>query len=205
MLNAETPRLKFALYGARSSLGSALLCELLSRQHEVVALLDELNSMAARPGLRTKPGDLFDATSVAQSVAGMDAVLCLLDSPELPGGPDSQARSLDRAVDALLVGLPRVGVDRLLLIGDLPRLAASGEGEAVLQRLAAHPLRWTLVEADASARGLSIEDFTSTSHSAETAKQIRRLRSVAAGIVDELENPQHIHEQIRFRDLPADG
>ena len=39
MLNAETPRLKFALYGAHSSLGNALLCELLSRQHEAVALV----------------------------------------------------------------------------------------------------------------------------------------------------------------------
>ncbi|HAB65290.1 MAG TPA: NADH-flavin reductase, partial [Pseudomonas sp.] len=52
MLNAETPRLKFALYGAHSSLGNALLCELLTRQHEAVALVDDLNSMTDRPGLR---------------------------------------------------------------------------------------------------------------------------------------------------------
>ena len=58
MLNAETPRLKFALYGAHSSLGNALLCELLTRQHEAVALVDDLNSMTVRPGLRAKTGDL---------------------------------------------------------------------------------------------------------------------------------------------------
>ena len=83
MLNAETPRLKFALYGAHSSLGNALLCELLTRQHEAVALVDDLNSMTVRPGLRAKAGDLFDAVSVSQSVAGMDAVICLYDSPSL--------------------------------------------------------------------------------------------------------------------------
>lgn len=196
MLNAETPRLKFVLFGAHSSLGNALLCELLTRQHEVVAVVDDLNSMTARPGLRSKPGDLFDATSVAQSVAGMDAVLCLLDSPELPHGPEHQARSLYRAVEALLVGMPRVDVDRLLLIGDLPRLTGDAEGEAALQRLAAHPLRWTLVEATADGADLSIEDFAGK---LAPGSREERLRRIAAGIVDELENPQHIHEQMRFR------
>ena len=196
MLNAETPRLKFALFGAHSSLGSALLCELLTRQHEVVAVVDDLNSMTARPGLRSKPGDLFDAVSVAQSVAGMDGVLCLLDSPELPSGPDSQARSLERAIDALLAGLPKVEVDRLLLIGDIPTLGAGPENSAALQRLAANPLRWTLVEAQASGSDLSIEDFLGELEAGSRPQQLRRM---AAGIADELENPQHVHQQIHFR------
>ena len=202
MLNAETPRLKFALYGAHSSLGNALLCELLTRQHEVVAIVDDLNSMTARPGLRSKPGDLFDATCVAQSVAGMDAVLCVLDSPELPHGPEAQARSPYRAIEALLVGMPRVNVDRLLLIGDIPRLAVSAEGEAAFQRLATDPLRWTLVEAPASGSDLSIEDFVGE---LEAGSRQQLLRRMAAGIVDELQNPQHVHQQIHFRDLPAAG
>ena len=110
MLNAETPRLKFALYGAHSSLGNALLCELLTRQHEAVALVDDLNSMTVRPGLRAKTGDLFDAVSVSQSVAGMDAVICLYDSPSLAtasgAAANHQPHDLYQAVDALLSGLP---------------------------------------------------------------------------------------------------
>ncbi|HYQ54856.1 MAG TPA: NADH-flavin reductase, partial [Pseudomonas sp.] len=35
MKNAETPVFKLVLFGAESSLGSALMVELLSRQHEV--------------------------------------------------------------------------------------------------------------------------------------------------------------------------
>jgi putative NADH-flavin reductase len=34
------------------SLGGALMAELLRRQHEVIAILDDLNVLAPRPGLR---------------------------------------------------------------------------------------------------------------------------------------------------------
>jgi putative NADH-flavin reductase len=37
MKNAETPVVKVVLYGAMSSLGSALMAEMLRRQHEVIA------------------------------------------------------------------------------------------------------------------------------------------------------------------------
>ena len=46
MKNAETPAVKVVLYGAMSSLGSALMAELLRRQHEVIAILDDLTALA---------------------------------------------------------------------------------------------------------------------------------------------------------------
>ena len=62
MKNAETPVVKLVLYGAMSSLGSALMAEMLRRQHEVIAILDDLTALAPRPGLRAKSGgNLFDA------------------------------------------------------------------------------------------------------------------------------------------------
>lgn len=202
MLNAETPRLKFALYGAHSSLGNALLCELLSRQHEAVTLVDDLNSMTVRPGLRAKTGDLFDAISVSQSVAGMDAVICLYDSPSLATASgeaaNQQPHDFYQAVDALLSGLPKVGVERLLLVADLTAKRDDPNAEAALQRIAAHPLRWTLVDAEASGDDLSIEDFTVLDDLAPDDRRIQ-LRRIAAGIVDELETPQHLHQQIHFR------
>lgn len=81
MKNAETPVIKVVLYGAMSSLGSALMAEMLRRQHEVIAILDDLTALAPRPGLRTKTGDLFDPERVKQSVAGASAVVCLLNAP----------------------------------------------------------------------------------------------------------------------------
>lgn len=202
MLNAETPRLKFALYGAHSSLGNALLCELLSRQHEAVALVDDLNSMTVRPGLRAKTGDLFDAVSVSQSVAGMDAVICLYDSPSIPTASGEaaahQAQGFYQAVDALLSGMPKVGVERLLLVSDFTARGDEAEVVAALQRLAAHPSSWTLIDTSTAGEDLSIEDFAELSGLAPDDRRVQ-LRRIAAGLVDELEHPQHLHEQIRLR------
>jgi len=200
MLNAETPRLKFALYGAHSSLGNALLCELLSRQHEAVALVDDFNSMTARPGLRAKAGGLFNAASVAEGVAGMDAVICLFDSATLASVRDDAGRqpAIYQAVDALLIGLPRMDVDRLLLVADFAALSDQPTVTAVQQRLIAHPLRWTLIDADASSDDLSIEEFTNVSDCSPDDRRLQ-LRRIAAGIVDELESPQHIRQRVHFR------
>ncbi|RRW15588.1 NADH-flavin reductase [Stutzerimonas stutzeri] len=202
MLNAETPRLKFALYGAHDDLGSALLVELLSRQHEAVALLDDLNSLSARPGLRTKPGDPFDPLSVSESVAGMDAVICLYHTPRLPSTDaitgESARRDFYQAVEALLLGLERVGVERLLLIAGFPAIERQPEVEAALQRLAAHPLKWTLVDAPPAGNQLTIETLAEAAGKGET-NPFHELQRIAAGIVDELERPQHLHQRIHFR------
>lgn len=112
MKNAETPVVKVVLYGAMSSLGSALMAEMLRRQHEVIAILDDLNALAPRPGLRTKTGDLFDAQRVKQSVAGSSVVICLLDAPGLPFNSEHVEKTIVPgpveqvlAVDALIEGL----------------------------------------------------------------------------------------------------
>ncbi|WP_120997203.1 NAD(P)-dependent oxidoreductase [Stutzerimonas urumqiensis] len=195
MRNLETPVLKYAVYGAHSSLGSGVLCELLARQHEAIVLLDDLNSVSARPGLRQKLGDLYDATSVAESVAGLDGVICLFDSPKLPTAADEYRQDsrhdLYAAVDSLLVGLPRVQVRRLLLVADFPVLEGEPDVQAALQRLASHPLDWTLVSAPPQGKGLDLEDVMTVSSEA-----IRTVRRLAAAIVDELERPQHRHERI---------
>jgi hypothetical protein len=46
----RNPTVKVVLYGAMASLGGALMAELLRRQHEVIAILDDLNVLAPRPG-----------------------------------------------------------------------------------------------------------------------------------------------------------
>lgn len=201
MLNAETPRLKFALYGAHSSLGNAVLCELLSRQHEAVALINDFNSMTARPGLRTKAGDLFDATSVSRSVAGMHGVICLFDSPSVPTAPDASVvgrpQDLYQAVFSLLSGMTDAGVQRLLLVADFNAHADESELAAARQLIASHPLRWTLVDASTAGEDLSIEDFSDIDGLPSNDLRVQ-LRRIAAGMVDELERPQHLHQQIQF-------
>ncbi|WP_263139801.1 NAD(P)H-binding protein [Pseudomonas sp. RIT-PI-AD] len=206
MKNLETPLLKFALYGAQSSIGSALLVQLLNRQHEGVAILSDLNALTARPGLRAKSGDLFDALSVSESVAGMDAVIAVLSSPRLPAGDQQDDSRTPRrqleAIEALALGMPRVKVDQLLLIGDFAWLDGPAQlgdlAERVQDALQRSTLRWTLVNAPAVQDGLSIDDLRSPGET--PTEQVRQeLLSFAACAVDELENPQHLGKRMNVR------
>ncbi|MCX7079433.1 MAG: NAD(P)H-binding protein [Pseudomonas sp.] len=215
MKNAETPVVKLVLYGAMSSLGSALMAEMLRRQHEVIAILDDLTALAPRPGLRTKTGNLFDAQRVKQSVAGCSAVICLLNAPGLPmshehvektvvPGPVEQVR----AVDALIDGMQAMGIQRLFLVGDFAVLDDPEEednlqrhaAEEILDALKTSTLRWTLVNAPRGMAGLTIEHFSQVSSNLEPglAPVLERLNRVAVGIADELHLNLHIHEHVNF-------
>ncbi|MEZ1316750.1 NAD(P)H-binding protein [Pseudomonas fluorescens] len=215
MKNAQTPAVKVVLYGAMSSLGSALMAEMLRRQHEVIAILDELTALAPRPGLRAKTGDLFDAERVKQSVAGSSAVICLLDAPGLPFNSEHVERTIVPgpveqvlAVDALIDGLQAAGITRLFVVGDFEMLD-DPEGEDDLQRHAAEeirealqssPLQWTLVNSPRAVAGLTIEHFSQVSSSLEPglAEPLERLSRVATGIVDELRLNLHLGEHVSF-------
>lgn len=202
MRPAEALPFKVALYGAHSSLGSAVLCELLNRQHETVAVINDFNAMAARPGLRAKAGNLFDATSVARSVAGMRGVICLFDSPSIPSDPDAdtlgEPRDLYQAAHALLSGMTEVGVDRLVLVADFE---AHADEEALLAAqglIAAHPLKWTLADVPGvPGAALSVDDFSDIDGLPRNDDRVR-LRRIAAALVDELEHARHVHQMIQF-------
>lgn len=196
MRNAETPILKFALYGAHSSLGSALLSELLSRQHEAVAVVGELNGVDVHPGLRAKLGDLYDASSVGESVAGMDAVIVFASAPRLPVGsadlsPTRQGDLLG-ALQALDAGLPKAKVRRLLLIVDPAYL-----DDACSALLLDGSLDWTLVAAPEITGDFVLDDFRRNQQD-DASTPMHSLRRIAAGLVDELENPQHRREMMNF-------
>ena len=215
MKNAETPVVKVVLYGAMSSLGSALMAEMLRRQHEVIAILDDLTALAPRPGLRTKTGNLFDATRIKQSVAGCSAVICLLDAPGLPMNSEHIEKKFVPgpveevlAVDALIDGMQAAGIARLFVVGDFEVLD-DPEIEDPLQRHAAEEIReslqssslhWTLVNAPRRVPGLTIEHFSHVSSSLEPglAAALEQLNRVAIGIADELHLNLHVGEHVSF-------
>jgi putative NADH-flavin reductase len=215
MKNAETPVVKVVLYGAMSSLGSALMAEMLRRQHEVIAILDDLTALPPRPGLRTKSGDLFDAERVKQSVAGSTAVVCLLDAPGLPFNSEYVEKTIIPgpveqvlAVDALIEGMQASHIARLFLVGDFEVLDEP-EIEDRLQRHAAEEIRealqssdlqWTMVNAPRGVPGLTIEHFSQVSSSLEPGlkEPLERLSRVAVGIADELQLRLHVGEHVNF-------
>lgn len=215
MKNAETPAVKVVLYGAMSSLGSALMAELLRRQHEVIAILDDLTALAPRPGLRTKSGDLLDAERVNQSVAGSSAVICLLNAPGLPLSSDHVEKSVVLgpveqvlAVDALIDGLQAANISRLFVIGEFEALddpenadpLQRHAAEEVREALQSSPLHWTLVNAPRSVAGLTIEHFSQVGRTLEPglAEPLERLNRVAVGIADELRLNLHLRQHVDF-------
>lgn len=197
MHNLETPVLKFALYGAHSSLGSLLLGELLGRQHEVVAVVGDLNAVAAQPGLKTKLGNLFDPLSVSESVAGMDGVICYVAAPNLPEDVADRALAssgnLPEALAALEVGMQRAGVRRLLLL-----VADDAVNGATEQLLLQSSRDWTLAEPPAITRRFVLDDFVALGK-APVDSEGYRLRRLVAALADELEQPLHLRQQIRFQ------
>lgn len=201
--NAETPVFKLALLGGLSSLGSALMAELLKRQHEVIAVVDDLNSLAPRPGLHFKTGGLDNPDQAEQSVAGGSAVICLLAAL----APDDFAAQLHMS-QALIAGMARTTIRRLLLVGDFDVLDHS-EGHSEQQRACADqivdllqrsPLHWTLVNTPQQVAGLGIEHFHQTHGTLEPglAEPLQRLARVAAAMVDALELKLHHGEHVNF-------
>ncbi|MBF8756622.1 NAD(P)-dependent oxidoreductase [Pseudomonas guariconensis] len=203
MKNAETPVLKLVLFGAESSLGSALIVELLSRQHEVTAVVDDLNRHAPRPGLHFKRGALGDKHQAEQSVAGGSAVIALL-SALAPGDLPAQRQM----AEALVAGLSRTTIRRLLLVGDFDVLdTPSRHNEAqrdcadqIVDGLQRSALRWTLINAPEDRPGLGIEHFRNLDGTLEPglAGPLQRLARIAAGMVDTLELNLHQGEHVNF-------
>nr|WP_232239546.1 NAD(P)H-binding protein [Pseudomonas alkylphenolica] len=201
--NAETPVFKLILIGGLSSLGSALMAELLKRQHEVISVVDDLNTLAPRPGLHFKIGGLNTAAQAEQSVAGGSAVVCLLTAL----APDDFAAQW-RMSQALIAGMSHTTIRRLLLVGDFSVLDNS-EGHSEQQRACAEqivdtlqrsPLQWTLVNMPQQVADLGIEHFHHTRGTLEPglAEPLQRLARVAAGMTDCLELKLHVGEHVNF-------
>ncbi len=106
--------MKIALIGATGFVGSAVLKELLVRGHEVRALVRDSAKLASQPGLQTVKADVTDASAVAESVRGVDAVISAYN----PGwGHADLHDEFLRGSAAINAGVKAAGVRRLLVVG----------------------------------------------------------------------------------------
>jgi putative NADH-flavin reductase len=99
------------LYGASGMVGSRVLKELVSRGHQVTAVVRNPSKVAAASGVKVVQGDALDAKDVAAKVTGADAVI----SSYAP--PADKVGTLLEAVSALIAGTKEAGVKRLLVVG----------------------------------------------------------------------------------------
>ena len=106
--------MKIALIGATGFVGTAVLAELLARDHHVTALARHPSRVDVRPNVTARALDVNDTAAVAAAVRGHDAVISAFnpgwDAPELY----AQFMKGSAAIDA---GVEASGVKRLLVVG----------------------------------------------------------------------------------------
>ncbi|MBA4111002.1 MAG: 3-beta hydroxysteroid dehydrogenase [Leptothrix sp. (in: Bacteria)] len=106
--------MKIALIGATGFVGSAVLAELLQRDHQVTVLARHPGKLTPAPVLTVVQADAQNAAEVAQAVQGHDAVVSAYN----PGWavPDLHDQFL-RGARAIVSGVKTAGVKRLLVVG----------------------------------------------------------------------------------------
>jgi len=106
--------MKIALIGATGFVGTAVLAELIARDHHVTALVRNPAKLAAQPNVDAKALDVNDTDAVAAAVRGHDAVVSAFN----PGWDEDElyAKFL-RGSAAIDAGVEKSGVKRLLVVG----------------------------------------------------------------------------------------
>lgn len=209
--------MKIALIGATGFVGTAVLEELLSRQHTVTALVRNPARLAARTGVTPQALDATDAQAVAAAVRGHDAVVSAFnpgwDAPGLYDAFMKGSAAIDRGVEAS-------GVKRLLVVGGAGSLfVAPGVQLVDTPAFTEHvppkivPGAQAARDALSALRGNTVLDWTFLSPPAMLAPGARSgkyrvggedllmdgdkpagisVADLAVAIADEIERPRHV-------------
>lgn len=212
--------MKVAIIGATGFVGTALLNELTSRGHEVIAIARRPEKISIKsPLIHPVSANAFDPQQVAKAVKGADAVVSAYN----PGwtNPRIYEEFLEgsRAIQA---GVKQSGVKRLIVIGgagsleikpgvqliDTPQFpaeykpGASGARDYLNEIKKEKDLDWTffspaiLMNHDHSGvrRGHYRLGLDNPVFDAE-GKSVLSVEDLALVIVDELEHPKHIRQR----------
>ncbi|WP_372528617.1 NAD(P)-dependent oxidoreductase [Piscinibacter sp.] len=208
--------MKIALIGATGLVGSKVLAEALQRGHQVTALVRTPGRLPAQAGVTPVVVDVNDAGQVAAAVAGHDAVVSAFNAPR--GNPEFYAQYVG-AVRAIVDGVKRSGVKRVLLVGgagslfvapgvqlvDTPQFPAEYRTEAQAAREALNligaekTLAWSFVSpAPILAPGQRTAQFRlggdQVLMNGDKPGNIS-VEDLAVAIVDELETARHLQQR----------
>jgi putative NADH-flavin reductase len=103
--------MKIALYGATGKSGSRILTELLSRGHQVTAIVRTPGKVAVQAGLTVVEGDVSSAAAIAAKIKGADAVV----SAYAP--PLDDTDKLVAVTQDFIDAVKETGVARFLFVG----------------------------------------------------------------------------------------
>jgi hypothetical protein len=203
--------MKVVLFGASGMIGSRVLQELVSRGHQVTAVVRNPEKVTTA-GVKVVKGDVTDAASIAATATGAEAAI----SAYAP--PSTDVAALLPATRALLDGLEAARVRRVIVVGgagsleiapglllvDSGHLPDEWKGIALAHRdvlpvLEASSLDWSCFSPAAFIQpGERTGKFRVGGKRLITDDKGESRISVedyAVALVDELENPQHVRQQ----------
>jgi putative NADH-flavin reductase len=201
--------MKVALYGATGKAGSRILKELVSRGHQVTAIVrDPAKLPAPGPGVTVTQGDLSDPAKIAAAINGAEALISAYGPPQ--NNVDAIVGVTQRQIEALSHGSKA----RLIIVGGAgglnvaPGLAlvnAPNFPEAVRPIATAHikaldvlkssPIDWTYLapaaffepgERTGKFRLGKDELIANAQHESRIS-----MEDYAIALVNELEKPEH--------------
>ena len=199
------------LYGASGMIGSRVLEELLSRGHKVTAVVRNPDKIIVA-GAKAVRADITDAVSVAETARGADAAISAYKAP------DSEPEAVVAATRALLTGLAKAGVKRVIVVGgagslevapglqlvDAPDFPVAWKRIALAHRdvlpvMQASDLDWTYFSTAAMiAPGQRTGKFRVGGRrlvANEKGESRISAEDYAVALVDELEHPAHVGQQ----------
>ena len=209
--------MKVALIGATGFVGTPVLAELLNRGHQVTVLARNPGKLAAQPGLTVVAADALDAAQVAAAVAGHDAVVSAYN----PGWSEPQIHDLFlQGSDAIVEGVKRAGLKRLLVVGgagslfvapgvqlvDTPPFPPQYKQSALAAREALNRLKleatldWSFVSppiglAPGARTGQYRTGLDNLLPGVGDAPAGISVADLAVAMVDELETPRHVQQR----------
>ena len=201
--------MKVALYGATGNSGSRILKELVSRGHQVIAIVRNPAKLPQpAPGVVIKQDDLSDSKKIAAAVDGAEAVISAYAPPQddvdaIVGVTQRQVEALNHGSNVRLIvvggagGLNVAPGVTLIDSGYLPEpvLPIAKAHSKALNVLRASTIDWTyLAPAAYFEPGTLTGKFRlGTDELIANERQESRIsmEDYAIALVDELEKPQH--------------
>jgi hypothetical protein len=208
--------MRIAIFGATGWIGGTVAREALDRGHTVTAIVrDPARLQLTHERLTVATGDVTDPDSIVSVVAGHDAVVAAIG-----GRREAHHEVVPAAVRALLAGLSRAGVKRLVWVGgggslevasgvrliDTPQFPAEWKAEAVAQvealglfRASTGGVEWSYLSPPAliapgqrTGRYRTGGDQLLTDEKGESRISVE---DYAVALVDELERPAHVRQR----------
>jgi len=206
---------KVALLGATGFVGSAILKEALDRGHTVIAIARDPEKLEKRDGLIPTKGDVYDTTSLAGLIEGIDALISAFN----PGWKNPNLyEDQVRGTKSILSAVKEADIKRVLWVGgagglevkpgvrvvDDPALPDWVPGSLAtinaLDQLGKEPdLEWTFLAPSAEMKpGERTGKFRLGGDQllVDSAGHSRiSVQDFAVAMIDELERPRHLHQR----------